>query len=118
MSVKAGTIGTPLREKKGAEKAQREKKGKMQVGRNEGNKHTGSSWKMKNNRKIKEETLYKACCKQLELVTGQMKRHGDWLHHLISGKTASAPKLRSLMDDIFSPPQNHYCFSVSTREAP
>lgn len=58
MSVKAGTIRTPLREKKGPEKAQRGKSDKRKREEMRAtNTLTGSSWKMKNNRKIKEEII-------------------------------------------------------------
>jgi len=52
----------------------------------------GSSWKMKNSRKITEDIMQKAHREQPELGTGQPKRHGDRLHYLLRGKTAPAPK--------------------------
>ena len=58
MSVKAGTIRTPLRAKKGPEKVQRGKSDKSKWEEMRAtNTLTGSSWKMKNNRKIKEEII-------------------------------------------------------------
>lgn len=52
------------------------------------------SSKMENNRILKKKSHreHAANNQQLVLGTGQAERCGGWLHYLVSGRTASAPK--------------------------